>query len=135
STTHGIGSSPAGSGRRCAFALTQRRLRPMRLILALVAIGAATTLAVSGSSRAASGEPPLIGATFTHTSLVGCDLDQTAIVLHYDSPGVRRLVQSQLAAMHAAGLQTIRILLWHMTDITGHDWGVLPSAGGKPVEP
>jgi hypothetical protein len=107
----------------------------MRLILALVAIAAATTLAVSGSSRAASGEPPVIGATFTHTSLVGCDLNRTAVVLHYDSPGVRRLVRSQLAAMHAAGLKTIRILLWHMTDITGHDWGVLPSAGGKLVEP
>src|SRR5262249_58463119 len=46
-----------------------------------------------------------------------------------------RLVRSQLAAMHAAGLSTIRILFWNMTDITGQDWGVLPSAGGKLVEP
>jgi hypothetical protein len=92
-------------------------------------------LVISASSRAVGSEQPSIGATLTHTSLVGCDLNRTGIVLHYDSPGVRHVVQSQLAAMHAAGLQTIRILLWNMTDITSHDWGVLPSAGGKLVEP
>jgi hypothetical protein len=97
--------------------------------------GAGHSAAHRASQPAATGEPPLIGATFTHTSLVGCDLNRTGIVLHYDRPGVRRLVRSQLAAMRAAGLQTIRILLWHMSDITGHDWGVLPSAGGTLVEP
>jgi len=37
--------------------------------------------------------------------------------------------------MRAAELSTIRILFWNMTDISGHDWGVLPSANGKLVEP
>jgi hypothetical protein len=79
--------------------------------------------------------PPLIGSIMTHESLAGCSLDRTGIVLHYDNPGMRRRVQAELTAMHAAGLQTVRILLWNMTDITGHDWGVLPSLGGKLVEP
>jgi hypothetical protein len=48
---------------------------------------------------------------------------------------MRRLVRSELAAMHAAGIQTVRILLWNMSDITGQDWGVDPSAGGKIPEP
>jgi hypothetical protein len=80
--------------------------------------------------------PPLIGVTFTHAAIPdGCALDFNGIVLHYDRPGMRRLVRSELAAMHAAGIQTIRILLWNMSDITGQDWGVIPSAGGKIPEP
>jgi hypothetical protein len=46
---------------------------------------------------------------------------------------MRRLVRSELAAMHAAGIQTIRILLWNMSDITGQDWGVIPSAERRPL--
>jgi hypothetical protein len=79
--------------------------------------------------------PPLIGVTFTHAAIPGCDLGSNGIVLHYDRPGMRRLVRSELAAMHAAGIQTVRILLWNMSDITGQDWGVVPSAGGKIAEP
>jgi hypothetical protein len=55
-------------------------------------------------------------------------------VLHDDQPGMRQLVRSQLAAMHKAGLQTIRILLWNMSDISDQDWGVIPSAAGKIAE-
>jgi len=124
--------SPEGRQYRCLHSCGSSLVLAscMRFVVPLVAL-AATTLVVSASSRAVGSEQPLIGATFTHTSLVGCDLNRTGIVLHDDSPGVRHLVQSQLAAMHAAGLQTIRILLWNMTDITSQDWGVLPRPVGS----
>jgi len=99
-------------------------------------VAASVSLAVAAPSGGADGTPPpLIGATYTHTALIGCSLDRTGLVLHYDTPGVRRLARSQLAAMHAAGLQTLRVLLWNMADITGQDWGIVPSAGDKLAEP
>jgi hypothetical protein len=102
--------------------------------LALV-VAAAAVCAVSAVPASGGDPPPLIGSIMTHESLLGCSLDRTGIVLHYDSDGMRRRVRAELAAMHAAGLQTVRILLWNMADITGHDWGIVPSRGGKLVEP
>ena len=99
----------------------------------IVVIVAAAIAAFAGST-AADPPVPLIGVTYTHTSVANCDLNANGIVQHYDRPGMRRLVRTQLAAMHAAGIQTIRILLWNMSDITGQDWGVIPSANGL-VEP
>ena len=86
-------------------------------------------------SAGAQTSPPLIGVTFTHSDMRGCDLNGNGIVLHYDRPGMRRLVRSELAATRAAGIQTIRILMWTMSDITSHDWGVIPSASGTIPEP
>ena len=97
-----------------------------------VVVVAATAL---GAASASAADPPLIGSIMTHESLVGCSLDRTGIVLHYDSAGMRRRVRAELAAMHAAGLQTIRILLWNMENIARHNWGIVPSLGGKLVEP
>jgi hypothetical protein len=37
--------------------------------------------------------------------------------------------------MRAAGIQSLRLLLWHMSDVSGQDWGVIPSAGGRLVQP
>jgi hypothetical protein len=88
------------------------------------------------ASAVAQPSPPLFGVTFTHATIPGdCALDFNGIVLHYDRPGMRRLVRSELVAMHVAGIQTVRILLWNMSDITGQDWGVIPSSGGKIPEP
>ena len=89
---------------------------------------------LAGSAGAQS-SPPLIGVTFTHSDMRGCDLNGNGIVLHYHRPGMRRLVRSELAATRAAGIQTIRILMWNMSDITSHDWGVIPSASGTIPEP
>jgi hypothetical protein len=100
-----------------------------------VVLAAAAMAAVPFAARAAGEDVPLIGTTYTHTAVGGCDLSNTGIVQHYDSPGVRRLARSHLAAMHDAGLQTIRILLWNMSDITGQQWGIVPSAGGSLPEP
>ena len=79
---------------------------------------------------------PLIGVTYTHFALTNCDLQGgTGIVEHYSDPGVRRRVRSQLAAMRAAGIGSIRTFLWFMSDASGQGWGVVSSAGGKLSEP
>jgi hypothetical protein len=88
----------------------------------------------AGSGRSA-GSPSLIGANYTHYENVNCSLDDTGIVTHYQDPGIRRRVRAQLAAMHAAGVQTLRLLLWHMTDASGQYWGVVSSGGGRLAEP
>jgi hypothetical protein len=59
-------------------------------------VAASVSLAVAAPWGGADGmPPPLIGATYTHTALIGCSLDRTGLVLHYDTPGVRRLARSQ----------------------------------------
>lgn len=84
----------------------------------------------------AAGAPPLIGVTFTHSSMQGCDLQNSVgIVARYDDPGERRLVRSQLAAMRASGIDSIRFVLWFMTDASAQQWGVISSSGGRVSEP
>ena len=75
-------------------------------------------LAVVACAGAASATPtavapPLIGANYSHYANVNCSLDDTGIVSHYDDRGVRRRVRAQLAAMRSAGIETLRLLLWH----------------------
>src|SRR5207247_6126710 len=51
------------------------------------------------------------------------------------SPAARIAVKRQLAAMRAAGIVSLRLLLWHMHDASGQAWGVVSSAGGRIREP
>jgi len=100
---------------------------PLASVLALaVAVGSASGTRTVGS--------PLIGANYTHYANANCSLDD-GIVAHYDRVGVRRLVRAQLAAMRAAGIESLRLLLWHMSDATGQTWGIVPSGGGRLAEP
>jgi hypothetical protein len=79
---------------------------------------------------------PLIGVTYTHSDVLSSGLHgSTGIVAHYNDPGERRLVRSQLGAMRAAGIDSIRVLLWFMTDASTQDWGVVSSADGRLWEP
>ena len=91
-------------------------------------------LAASGASRA-DVAPPLIGANYSHYSNESCSLDDTGVVAAYDEAGVRRRVQAQLSAMRSAGIETLRLILWHMTQVGTHRWGVVASSGGKLSEP
>jgi hypothetical protein len=77
----------------------------------------------------------LIGANYSHYQNKDCSLDDTGIVTHYQERGVRRLVRGQLVAMHAAGIQSLRLILWHMTDASGQRWGVVSSDRGRLAEP
>ncbi len=91
-------------------------------------------LATAGSGRSAQ-TPPLIGANYTHFANPGCSLANTAIVTHYQDRGIRRLVRAQLAAMHAAGVQSLRLLLWYLTDASDENWGPVSSGSGRLQEP
>jgi hypothetical protein len=62
-------------------------------------------------------------------------LNDGGIVVRYDLLGVRRTVRRQLAAMRAAGIQTLRLLLWHITDASGRRWGIVSSDDGRLGEP
>jgi hypothetical protein len=101
--------------------------------------GVLLTAAVAGllpraEASTADAPPPLVGANYTHYSNPACSLDGTGIVA-YGSPTVRITVKRQLAAMRAAGIVTLRLLLWHMHDASGQAWGVVSSAGGRISEP
>jgi hypothetical protein len=81
------------------------------------------------------GKAPLIGADYTHYRYPNCDLNDGGIVVDYNRPLVRKTVRLQLAAMRAAGLQTLRLLLWHITDASGLLWGIVSSDNGHLSEP
>jgi hypothetical protein len=90
---------------------------------------------VPATSSRTIGPVPLIGANYSHYQNENCSLDDTGIVSRYNEPDVRRRVRAQLAAMRSAGIETLRLLLWHMTDVGSHRWGVVSSAGGLLSEP
>jgi hypothetical protein len=125
-----------------AWAATKRRglhryLRRRRVAcFATVLLGGSVCLPSAGSSQPLPGAPtPVLGVTYTHT-LIGSDCSLLGgIVRTYDQRGVRRLVRTQLAAMRAAGIQSIRTILWHMADASNQDWGVVSSGGGRLYEP
>jgi hypothetical protein len=113
-----------------------KALRPISVAAtsAAVVLGAAAS---GGSTPVASQQSvpvPLIGANYTHYVNPSCSLDY-GIISHYDRPGVRPRVRAQLAAMRAAGIQSLRLLLWYMSDATGQTWGIVSSAGGRLSEP
>jgi hypothetical protein len=110
-----------------------RRIGAVATSLAVVLVAAAS----GGSTPAAvkeSAPATLIGANYTHYVNPSCSLDY-GIITHYDWPGVRRRVRVQLAAMRAAGIQSLRLLLWYMSDATGQNWGIVSSGGGHLAEP
>jgi hypothetical protein len=103
---------------------------PALLVLVLVLCGHGVSLAAGPVM-----EPPLVGVDYTHYRYPSCDLNDGGIVVRYDRPGVRRTVQWQLAAMRATGVQTLRLLLWHITDAIGLRWGIVSSDDGHLAEP
>jgi hypothetical protein len=97
----------------------------------IVALSAGLLAAAGSAPGRVVPRTPLIGADYTHYRYPGCGLDDGGIVARYGLPGVRRMVRLQLAAMRAAGIQTLRLLLWHVTDATGLRWGIVSSNDGR----
>lgn len=100
-----------------------------RLVAFAAIVGCTLALDAGGRAEPALVPPPLIGANYSHYANQNCSLDDTGIVTHYHERGVRRRVQSQLVAMRTAGIETLRLLLWHMTDASEQRWGVVSAAG------
>jgi hypothetical protein len=76
---------------------------------------------------------PLIGASYTHFSNQDCSLDGSGIVEYGNDARTR--IKRQLAAMRAAGIESLRLLMWNQHDATGQTWGVVSSAARRLVEP
>src|SRR5437764_980421 len=72
---------------------------------------------------------PLVGINYSTFGVAGCDFNGYGIVA--SGAGHRRLIRRQLAAMRAAGIQTLRTFIWSMHDASGQSWGVASSAGGR----
>jgi hypothetical protein len=91
----------------------------------------------NAQGRSPEAKLPEIGVTYTHPSIPSsCDLNAAnGLLKTYHWPGVRTRVQRQLAAMRAAGIDSIRILIWHLSEPASSDTNNLPSAGGRLVEP
>src|SRR5262245_50383535 len=109
----------------------------MRAVVQAVAImgGALLLWAAGAGATRTAGTPPLIGTNYAHYAISGCSQENTGIVASYMENSVRRRVKAQLAAMHAAGIETLRLLLWHQSDASGQRWGTVPSGGGRLSEP
>jgi hypothetical protein len=107
------------------------------LPLSAAGLVAGASILIGLPSATADTAPLLIGVTFTHSMLASdCDMQKSiGIVAGYNAPGERRLVRSQLAAMRASGIDSIRFLLWFTTDTTGQPWAMIPSGGGRVSEP
>jgi hypothetical protein len=88
---------------------------------------AAAGASAATQKRAASVSPPLIGANYNHYIISGCTL--SAGLLSHGQSG-RAMIKRQLAAMRAAGIETLRLFVWHMHDASEQGWGVVSSAGG-----
>jgi len=71
----------------------------------------------------------LVGVNYSTFGVAGCDFNGYGIVA--SGEGHRGLIRRQLAAMRAAGTQTLRTFIWSMHDASGQRWGVVSSAGGR----
>jgi hypothetical protein len=95
-------------------------------------IGLATVLVLVAGSPGAGGAVealPLFGVNYSWFGVAGCDFNGEGIVAYGE--GSRTRIRHQLAAMRAAGIQTLRTFIWSMHDASGHTWGVVNSAGGR----
>src|SRR4051794_24490394 len=98
------------------------------VVLALLA-------AAAGASGSDAPPAPLIGVNLAHYGNRGCDFARTGILASYGRPGVRDGVRRDLAAMRDAGIETLRLIVWHMRDPPDRRWGFVPSDGGRVSEP
>lgn len=91
---------------------------------------AAMVALVVGSSRASgTGQPlPLVGMNYSNFGGNGCGFADGIVAEGAWNP---KLIRQQLAAMRAAGIQSLRTFIWNTHDAGGQGWGVVSSAGGR----
>jgi hypothetical protein len=70
-----------------------------------------------------------VGVNYSTFGDLGCDFSGYGIVAY--GAGKRMLIRHQLAAMRAAGVQTLRTFIWSRHDASRKTWGVVSSAGGR----
>ena len=95
-------------------------------------IGVATVVVLVAGSPGAGGTVealPLIGVNYSTFGVARCDFSGAGIVAY--GALNRRLIRQQLAAMRAAGIQTLRTFIWNMHDASTQTWGAVSSVGGR----
>lgn len=78
---------------------------------------------------------PLVGTNYTHHSFERCSWTGNGILHTYHRPDVAERVHTQLGRMREEGIGSLRLIVWHMRDVAGQHWGVVPSRGGRLPEP
>jgi hypothetical protein len=95
----------------------------------------APLLLVGGAGARATSPPILLGADSTeYTGGTPPNCYGASILYDYGQPGVRALVWNQLAAMRAAGLESLRVFFVYDHDLSENPYFV-PAATGRLVEP
>ena len=133
------------------MAETKARLRPPALIAILVAallVGLALLEFSDWTGRrrpspdrspvpvAVPPTGPFLGVNYSHhDNSPTCSLQDSGIVASYDRPGVREKVRGQLATMRGAGVETLRLILWHGPAVEGQRWGVVEASDDGLAEP
>jgi hypothetical protein len=69
-----------------------------------------------------------VGVNYSNSQIFGCDLSGGIVA---DGNYDRTLIRQELAAMRAAGIQTLRTFIWNMHDASGQTWGAVSSVGGR----
>jgi hypothetical protein len=103
----------------------------MKLRIVLLVVVAAVLVFVAGSSSAAGTVEglPWVGVNYSNFGLGGCGDGGLGIVASGNTG--RGIVRQELAAMRAAGIETLRTFIWNMHDASGQTWGAVSSAGGR----
>ena len=102
----------------------------MRWFVPLVGVVAAFGLVAGASGAGAVAESlPLVGVNYSTFGDRGCDFRGYGILAY--GAGEQVLIRHQLAAMRAAGVQTLRTFIWSRHDAGRRTWGVVSSAGGR----
>jgi hypothetical protein len=78
---------------------------------------------------------PLVGSNYTHVAFPACSWNDNGILANGNGRGLDRRVARQLEQMRRSGVETLRTIVWHMTATGRNRWGVIPSAGGRLIEP
>jgi hypothetical protein len=103
------------------------RVVALSVVTLVVCVASAALFFPRSVNARASGTPPLVGVNYNHYAIDGCELNGGLLQFgDFGHPEIR----AQLAAMHAAGIQTLRLFIWHMHDAGSQPWGVVSSAGG-----
>jgi hypothetical protein len=77
----------------------------------------------------------LVGTNYTHYAFPNCSWNGTNILRTYARDAVRRRVHVQLRTMRRRGIESLRLVVWHITDPRPNRWGPVPSAGGRISDP
>ncbi len=77
----------------------------------------------------------LIGVNYSHHAFESCSWEGSGLLVSYHEGETARRVHDQLRRMRERGLHSLRLLVWHMTDIPRQRWGVVPSRGGRLGRP